>query len=151
MVNNLKYWWDVEKHRLWVAFYVLKACTALIKRAVHHDLSKFDSIERSGFEKYLPGLREVEYGSFEYYERMKVLQTSLDHHYQVNSHHPEHYPGGYHDMSPLDKVEMMCDWRAAIKKHKGSTLRSSLEINEKRFHLDKSELAAILRDISEIK
>jgi hypothetical protein len=85
------------------------------------------------------------------------MKPALDHHYAVNSHHPEHYgyttcdqcgnrdsepctcggPRTFHanisGMSLLDLTEMLCDWKAATMRHNDGDIRKSIEINQKRF------------------
>ena len=45
------------------------------------------------------------------------MGPALQHHYEDNCHHPEHYRNGIHDMNMVDLIEMLCDWRAAIKRY----------------------------------
>lgn len=66
---------------------------------------------------------------------MAGLKPAIEHHYQVNSHHPEHYPDGFAGMSLLDRIEMYCDWKAAVKRNKNGDLNKSIEINAKRFNI----------------
>ena len=63
----------------------------LQQRARVHDASKLEEPEKSFFDKYRPMLNELEYESPEYKQARKELQPALQHHYEVNSHHPEHY------------------------------------------------------------
>lgn len=124
---------ETTKHKAWVTWYILKACWALIKRAVGHDLSKYSKHEAPYFEKALPSLRGLEYGSEEYMAAIKSLGPALQHHYKNNSHHPEYYDT-IDDMAPLDLIEMLCDWKAAARRHATGDFSKSLEINEDRFN-----------------
>jgi hypothetical protein len=63
------------------------------------------------------------------------MKPALDHHYANNSHHPEHYKNGIDDMSLLDLVEMICDWKAASERHNNGNIRKSIEVNGKRFEM----------------
>lgn len=65
----------------------------LIKRGRIHDASKFEPNE-------FYHLRPPMSASF---------NNALSLHWSLNSHHPEHYPNGIHDMSDLDIAEMVCD------------------------------------------
>lgn len=143
-------WTETTKHKFWVMLYLLKACYALIKRGVVHDLSKYSALEAPYFERALPGLRDSEYGTEEYRALLASLRPALEHHYKANSHHPEHYPNGFGDMSPLDLVEMLCDWRAATRRHATGDIRRSVEVNAQRFGYDDGVKGALLRDIAEI-
>ena len=70
------------------------------------------------------------------------MKPALDHHYAKNKHHPEHYPDGINDMTLVDLVEMFADWKAATMRHNDGNLLKSIEINTKRFNIDK-QLAQI--------
>lgn len=124
---------ETSKHKAWVFWYLFKACLALMHRAIVHDLSKYSQEEAPYFERALPKLRELEYGSMEYKEAIESLGPALAHHYRNNSHHPEYWYDGVYGMSPLDIIEMLCDHKAATRRHKTGDMEKSLEINAKRF------------------
>jgi hypothetical protein len=63
------------------------------------------------------------------------MGTALQHHYDKNAHHPEHYKNGIEDMNLIDIMEMFCDWRAASMRHNNGNLRKSIEINGERFNM----------------
>ena len=89
------------------------------RQIAKHDASKLVSPEKDGFDKYTPMLAKMEYGSSEYKKCLTELQHPyLDHHYANNSHHPEHYKNGINGMNLFDVIEMLCDWRAAVKRNK---------------------------------
>jgi hypothetical protein len=106
---------------------------ALMRRGIGHDRSKLDSPEIEVFETYTPKLKGSTYGSDEYKVFLKEMQVALTHHYAVNRHHPEHHCAGILDMSLLDLMEMLCDWKAATERHADGDIMKSLEINQKRF------------------
>lgn len=124
---------ETTKHKTWVAWYLLKACAALIRRAIVHDLSKYSKDEAPFFEVALPKLRNLEYGSDEYKTAILSLGPALKHHDRNNSHHPEYW-NGVESKSPLDTIEMLCDWKAATRRHATGNFSKSLEVNEKRFN-----------------
>lgn len=59
-----------------------------------------------------------------------------NHHYASNRHHPEHFSKGVDDMTLVDIVEMLCDWKAASLRQNDGNLLKSIEINAKRFGYD---------------
>jgi len=71
--------------------------------------------------------------------------VALKHHYENNSHHPEHYPNGINGMSLLDLIEMLADWKAAGMRHADGDMQKSLEINKKRFGMS-DQLAEIFQN-----
>ncbi|MBI5954360.1 MAG: hypothetical protein HY865_22110 [Chloroflexi bacterium] len=106
---------------------------AIGKRITHHDASKLQEPEKSMYDKFTPMLRSLTYGSDEYKATLKEMGAALDHHYRVNSHHPEHYPNGINGMSLIDLIEMLADWKAASLRHADGNILKSLEVNRVRF------------------
>jgi hypothetical protein len=117
----------------------------LHQRAIYHDASKLESPEVEGFDEAAGTLSELTYGSDEYKAALARLKPALDHHYANNSHHPEYYADGVNDMTLLDLIEMLCDWKAATERHDDGDIRKSLKINEQRFCID-YQLAKILEN-----
>jgi hypothetical protein len=104
-----------------------------LRRAEDHDQSKLAAPEVAAFDEFTPQLASSTYGSDEYKGFLAAMRPALAHHYAVNRHHPEHYPRGIQDMTLLDVVEMLCDWKAAVKRHATGSIDKSLEINQQRF------------------
>lgn len=133
---------DTLLHIKRVSFYLNKAAIELIKRAGVHDQSKLEEPEKTEFDRLTPILKDLTYGSEEYKASLQELQVALKHHYENNSHHPEHYEGGIAGMDLFDVMEMFCDWLAATERTKGGDIIKSIGINEKRFAIP-SELSSI--------
>lgn len=136
---------DVLEHRKQVRRFLQQVVGELIKRQVHHDDSKLREPEKSMYDEFTPLLRGLTYGSPEYEDCRKQMGVALQHHYKVNSHHPEHYPNGLSGMSLLDLIEMLADWRAAIMRHEDGRMANSLEINADRFDMS-DQLYLILKN-----
>ena len=98
-----------------------------------HDASKLKDPELSVFDEYTPKLKGSTYGSDEYKGFLEGMGVGLKHHYEVNDHHPEHFPNGIHDMNLLQWIEMLADWKAATERHTDGDLRRSIEQNAERF------------------
>lgn len=105
----------------------------LEERGFAHDLSKLQSPEKEGFDEVTGALRGLTYGSDEYKAQLEKLKPILAHHYEKNSHHPEHYTSGINGMTILDIVEMFCDWKAATERHADGSLEKSIRHNQARF------------------
>lgn len=104
-------------------------------RKQNHDKSKLESPEKETYDTYIPLLKETQYGTKEYYEiRDKMEKEGLKHHYEVNRHHPEHFPNGINDMTLIDLVEMFSDWLAASKVS-DTNFETGLLNNKKRFKM----------------
>jgi len=145
LLNLVSHYIGTTLHKVWVMWYCLKFSAKLLKRAVLHDLSKYSDVETEGFVRIIHNLKSSTYGS-DSYEKMlagdDIVRKGTAHHYTINRHHPEHFLEGLDDlatlrngMNLLDVVEMFCDWRAAVKRHKNGDIERSIEVNRKRFDL----------------
>lgn len=114
-------------------------------RAYAHDQSKLRPPEKEIFDECVGTLKSLTYGSDEYKEQLKKLGPALKHHYENNSHHPEHYPNGIDGMSLLDLIEMICDWKAAGERHSDGSMKRSLDVNKARFNVS-PQLQSILEN-----
>jgi hypothetical protein len=102
------------------------------------------------FDEFTPKLKTSTlktstYGSGEYNGYLEAMGDGLKHHYEVNRHHPEHFPNGVDDMTLVDLIEMLADWKAATERHDDGDLAKSLEIQRERLGLS-DQLVGILRN-----
>lgn len=112
------------------------AIRELQDRALSHDASKFSAEEFESFAEVTPGLKELTYGSEEYRAKLQQIKPAIEIHYQRNRHHPEHHANGIRDMTLVDLIEMLADWRAASERHANGDFLASIEQNAKRFGYD---------------
>lgn len=142
---------DTEAHIRRVQELVGQASNDLRIRGALHDASKLQEPEKSMFDAYTPKLRAMTYGSDEYKQCLaEMRQTALAHHYEHNSHHPEHWPNGINDMSLLDMIEMLADWKAAGERHTDGSMAKSLEINRERFGISEQLFLVLLNTVQEL-
>jgi hypothetical protein len=127
---------ETIKHIEMVRKYLRIITDALTTRGVKHDASKLESPEVEVFTEATPKLAEMTYGSEEYKASLEEIHTALEHHYASNRHHPEHFPNGIEDMTLVDIVELLCDWKASSLRHHDGNLLKSIEINADRFGYD---------------
>ena len=115
-------------------------------RAEVHDKSSLEDPEKSFYDKWRPILSSMQYNSPEYLEAIEQLRPAIQHHYDNNSHHPEHYPNGIDGMSLFDVMEMLIDWKAAIDR-KGSDAKVLTNFEEtcKRFSIS-PQLASVIKN-----
>lgn len=113
--------------------YLAQVVKQLLDRAQDHDASKLIDPELSTFDEYTPKLKHSTFGSDEYKGFLVGMGEGLQHHYQANRHHPEHFKHGVDDMNLIDLVEMICDWLAAVQRHADGDIRRSININQERF------------------
>lgn len=138
-------WNHIHRVRSLIDHAVLK----LIRRGQQHDQTKLASPEREAFDLATPKLRDTQYGSAAYRQTLSEMEGALAHHYEHNSHHPEHFQNGIKGMSLLDLVEMMCDWKAAGERHAdGGDIMRSIEMNASRFGIS-TQLRTILENTAQ--
>ena len=123
----------IAAHNLNVQNQLANVIANLAKRMANHDQSKYSEKEFDLVEGK-PYLQTLEYNTPEYKAGLARVKTAVDHHYHVNSHHPEHYSDGIKGMTLLDLIEMACDWEAASAEH-DSTFLISINRNVERFGL----------------
>lgn len=122
-----------QQHIERVRYYIRIITDKLTTRGVNHDKSKLDTPEIELFAEYTDKLATLEYNSDEYKQSLIELKPALEHHYATNRHHPEHYSNGISDMSLIDLIEMICDWKASSERQLNGNLLKSIEVNTKRF------------------
>ena len=114
------------------------AVRELLHRGEWHDQSKLQAPEVEVFAEYTAKLRNCAYGSEEYKGFLQGMQVALDHQYAANSHHPEYFKGPcvqspLEQMTLIDLLEMLCDWKAATLRHADGDIFKSIQINQERF------------------
>ena len=138
---------DTIKHINRVAQLIREDISTLDWEARTHDASKLHEPEKSAFDRETPLLKELAYDSPEYEEAKKRLGEALDHHYEVNAHHPEHYPNGINDMNWIQIGVMLNDWKAATERMKDGDIRASLKKNAERFGISEQLLRIMLNTV----
>lgn len=126
------------------------AVADLFQRAAVHDNSKFADPEFALYEQAFPDLQRYAYGSEEFKAALATIQPAIDHHYQANDHHPEHFAYGVADMHDIQALEMCCDWLAASERSQ-TDIRKSMEINQKRFGIDEHLTIILANTIDMLK
>ena len=139
---------DTIQHIERVVQYLGIVIEELQARGMRHDQSKLKPPEKEIFDAVTPKLAGLTYGSDEYKAALVEMGEALRHHYRHNRHHPEHFPGGVTDMSLIDMLEMLCDWKAASERHGNGDMAESLNINAKRFGIER-QLGVILANTAQ--
>lgn len=142
---------DTQAHIERVGDFIALALDNLWLRKERHDASKLVPPEVEAFDIATPKLAGLVYGSDEYRASLRELGPALQHHFEINDHHPEHYENGIRGMSLMALIEMVCDWRAASERVaqrtddplKVKTFRDGLAHNQERFGYS-DELAEII-------
>ena len=82
---------ETLEHKKAVENMMFLLAALLLERCQEHDNSKLSSQELPGFVEYTPKLKNCTYGSDEYNRYLLELKPFLNHHYENNRHHPEHF------------------------------------------------------------
>lgn len=117
----------------------------MLRRGEEHDQSKLEPPEVELFTEFTPKLANLTYGSAEFNACKAAMGPALSHHYANNAHHPEHHKNGVNDMTLLDIIEMLVDWKASSERHHDGNILKSIEINADRFGLS-PQLTKILEN-----
>ena len=142
---------DTLEHRNKVKDFMAEFCSNLLDRAEAHDESKLHEPEKSQFDKVSEAhpLASSEYGSAEYKAGKAMLGPALEHHYQVNDHHPQHFPNGVAGMNLYQLVEMYVDWHASSTRNPNGSIVNSVQHNIGEFKID-PQLASILMNTAQL-
>jgi hypothetical protein len=133
---------DTIDHVAKVQFNLSTVICNLHERSTVHDRSKFEEPELSGYEGLAQTLKGLTYGTPEHRSAFAPFKPIIRHHYDHNRHHPEHWQLGVTDMSLLDIIEMLCDWKAAHDRN-GGDFGHSIQVSVSRFNISE-QLHAIL-------
>lgn len=104
----------------------------LHRRGAIHDNSKYYEDEFEGFTYFNTIDPNLVYNSPGYKEAMEKIRPytkkAIKLHYSRNSHHPE-YHDNIEDMSLLDLIEMVCDWKSASYTY-NSSIKDPIDKNK---------------------
>ena len=121
------------RHMETVRNYLNAVICELLLRGEQHDQSKLEPPEVEAYDRITDGLLGLTYGSEAYRAVLKAVAPAISHHYACYRHHPEHFQDGYREMTLVDLLEMLCDWKAATLRHADGDIYRSIEINQQRF------------------
>jgi hypothetical protein len=141
---------ETRAHIFQVQKRLSRVVTLLLTRGCQHDASKLESPEKEAFDIATPKLKNLKYGSLAYKASLDEIRPALEHHYDHNSHHPEHYEEGIDGMTLLDLVEMLCDWSAAAMRSLDPNLRASLDYSAERFGIGPQLKSVLLNTMHEL-
>lgn len=141
----------VTEHKIWVMWYIVRICIALLRRGILHDLSKYYLDEAESYNRWIAATAGLTYGTPEYKAVRKTFEADDRLHYSRNRHHPGYYENGISDMTPLDIIEMVCDWMAASKRVGGRDIVTSITLNKSNFGYDDKLEQKLIADVTETK
>jgi hypothetical protein len=171
---------ETAKHIRRVQELMADTMSNLARRSMLHDASKYGPEEWPYFAEATKRLRGLTYGSDEYKASLDSIRPGIEHHQRTNSHHPEHHDyiecngcfkrhpidfvgrceacgysqmqfrPGIEEMSLLDLLEMLADWKAAGERHADGSLVRSLAVNEKRFKIPQPLMGILKKTATEM-
>jgi hypothetical protein len=142
---------ETMRHILTVRALLMEAVKELVDRGRTHDLSKLAPPEVDTFTRVTPLLKGLTYGSDEYKAALATMGKALQHHYEENAHHPEHFAEGILGMDLFDLLEMLLDWKAATLRHVDGSLQKSLQVNAERYTIPKPLLKILGNTIEKVE
>jgi hypothetical protein len=124
-------------HSQRVGEHLVQIIKGLLDRSWRHDRSKTVEPELSFVNRWQPRFDNVAYGSaaWDQLRREQMAEDGQRYHFEANRHHPEHFPNGINDMTLVDVVELLCDWKAASERTGAGNLPKSLAVNAKRYEM----------------
>ncbi len=140
---------DTREHIARVQVNIDQAVENLAERAIAHDLSKLEEPELSGYEGLSQALKGLTYGTPEHRAAFAPYKEIIQHHYAANPHHPEHWQMGVTDMSLLDIIEMLADWKAANDRN-GGDFGHSIQVSVNRFRISEQLHAILINTAKEL-
>ena len=157
-IKDLYFEADTRKHQQCVARIMVEVVKKMLDRAMAHDASKFESIERESYTSpvwYL-NTEEVPFGSERYKELTAQMGKGWDHHKMKNDHHFEFFEpysvqtlnDSFKSMDVFALIEMMCDWIAAATR-RGNEPILALDYIKKKHPIDE-QLECIIRNSVEM-
>lgn len=126
---------ETYKHIKRVSYFLDILTIDIIKRAQNHDNSKFEDQEKNVISEYTYEFKDVVFGSEEHKKLMSLIEPAVKSHHSKNRHHPEYWTNGIDDMTLLDLIEMIADWRASIEKNKNGCIYRSININSEKYNI----------------
>ena len=143
MDNNFDFLCDTILHVTEVQENLEEVASELMQRGFAHDRTKFQALEFDAFVSTRDKFKKANYGSKEYQECIDIVKPAVDHHYKNNRHHTGYHKNGIDDMSLLDIIEMLCDWKAAERRSPNKSLEDTLDFAYKKYNIG-SQLGKII-------
>jgi len=128
-----------------------EVASELRKRGLAHDRTKLQQLEFGGFVKTREKFKKANYGSPEYKECVDLTRPAVDHHYKHNRHHTGFHPNGINDMTLIDVVEMLADWKGAARRSPDKKLVDTLDYAIKKYGIEPQLAKIIMNTLTEMK
>lgn len=122
----------------------------LKQRGLAHDRTKLQELEFDGFVSTREKFKKANYGSPEYQECIELTKPAVEHHYANNRHHTGFHKNGIDDMTLIDIIEMIADWRAAARRSPDKTLEDTLDYAIKKYKIEPQLAKVIIKTLEQL-
>ena len=136
MTNEFDFLCDVILHVSEVQENLEIVAGELKQRGFAHDRTKLQELEFDAFVSTRDRFKKSNYGTPEQEALIKEQKSAIDHHYKNNRHHTGYHKNGIDDMTLVDIIEMICDWRAAARRNPDKKFKDTLEYAYKKYKID---------------
>ena len=137
---------DYIQHIQWLMEGMAWVQQQIMKRMLTHDRSKIGPEELDAYAEVVPGFKNFTYGTPEHKAHGDKLGPAWQHHTEHNKHHVEHFEHGISDMTLIDLIEMVCDWRAAALRSGTWDYETSLTMFVKNSKVMSPQIVSIIRN-----
>lgn len=144
MITKEEYRNRVLAHKLSVKLGIQRIIDDLFNRGEHHDDDKLEGETLTSFYEISGKFKSAKFGSPEYERTLLDLKPTLDKHYSINDHHPQHYENGIDGMNFLSMIEMIVDWKSASSAYGDTEFEESMKINKHRFDIDEQLFSVMM-------
>ena len=117
----------------------------LRKRGAAHDRTKFTAIEFDAFVSTRSDFKKANYGTREYQECVDKVSHAVEHHHANNRHHTGFHKNGINDMTLIDIVEMLADWKAAERRSPDRELHDTIDYALKKYGVG-DQLGSVIKN-----
>ena len=108
----------------------------LRKRGEAHDRTKLQELEFDAFVSTRDQFKKANYGTKEYDACVSAVKPAVVHHHKNNRHHTDFHENGINDMTLIDIIEMVADWRAAARRSPDKKFADTLDYAKKKYGID---------------
>lgn len=124
--------------------------TQLRQRGESHDRTKLQSLEFDAFVSTREQFKKANYGTPEYQACVDAVKPAVDHHYKNNRHHTAFYANGINDMTLIDIIEMIADWKAASRRSPDKKFVDTLDFAKNKYQIGDQLFGVIVNTFKEL-
>ncbi len=124
---------------------------ALLERGKCHDASKLEEpeikYEAWGSEK----LKGLTYKSDAFNHICDIMWSGTEKHFANNKHHVQAHENGVLDMTLIDLIELLCDYKSASERYPDADVRMSIKANADKFNFGEPLKQILLNTLDELE